>query len=205
MKKLFILPFLFVLFSVCFLNFKSSTVFADNVEIKIIVNQCAIYQNPNIESSTYQITIPHKTVLQAEIYNEEFYFITYQSTSGYILKTNTMLNSNSSPTKKLVFNAVITKDSTIYKLKNNVFEDTFFDKLKKDTKIKLIDGYDTTNDYTLVSFYNQDNEVVSYYIETKNIQPFGVKKSVYVAISLIIFSISIFFILFGTKIKKQKI
>lgn len=204
MKKLLILPYFFLVLCVCFINFNNGNLFAESIEIKIIVNNCSIYQKADISSSIYQITIPHKTVLMAEEYNEMFYAVNYQSTNGYILKSCAMLNSNSSPTKKLVFNAVLTKDSALYKLNGGNYENTYLDVLKKNTEVQLVDGFNKSNTYTLVSYYNDKNEILTYYIETKNIQVYGVKKSVFIAISLIIFSVSIFFILFGTKLKKQK-
>lgn len=203
MKKLFLCLTL-ILSVVWCLPLSNNIVFAESVSVKIIVNECSIYQDADTTSPVYQTKIPHKTVLDAEDYNEKFYLITYQSQTGYILKIHTMLEENSSPKKTLVFNAKIIKDSNIYKLENDRFEDTYFDKLTSGTEIRLVDGYNKDNDYTLISYYDEQGNILTYYIETQNIQVYGIPKTVFIAISLIIFSVSIIFILFGTKIKKQK-
>lgn len=202
MKK-FLIP-IFLLLVFCFLlPIKTDVIFAENISIKIIVNECKIYQEADTSSAVYQTKIPHKTVLDATDYNEEFYFVTYSSQTGYILKTCAMKSENSSPEKKLVFNAVTTQDCSIYKLENNNIVNTYFDKLAKGTEVKLVDGFDKNNKYTLVSFYDENSNIVSYYLETANLKTYGFPKSLFVAASLIITCTSIIFILFGTKIKAK--
>lgn len=124
---------------------------------------------------------------------------------GFVLISQTMKADASSPKKKLDFNAKIKNDNSIIYTKNNLGEFVETGKtLNKDTKVRILDGYNKKKEFTYISFYDSNDDIVSYYIKTSDLSVNGVNYSLIIGIISLISCISVILIVFGIKGKKKK-
>ena len=107
---------------------------------------------------------------------------------GYILKSAVKKEESSIKTK-LQTNAVLTKDSIVYKIQDEKFIEFVFNneiiKLNKDCQIKVLEKFDQKNEYTYISFYYND-EILTGYVLTKNINVEGFNYYLILAIFIIV-------------------
>lgn len=125
---------------------------------------------------------------------------------GFVLIAHVIDADKKSPEKKLDSNAKIKNDNSIVYLKNdttNEYDATSIT-LNKGTKVRILDGYDKKKEFTYISFYDSDNNIVSYYIKTKDLDVKGVNYSLIVGISSLTACVSVILILLGVKGKKKK-
>ena len=127
---------------------------------------------------------------------------------GYVLIAHTVDYSKQSLHKRLDSNATIKNDNSQI-FEKDTTEDGKYNKvdiiLNKGTKVKILDGYDKNKQYTYISFYDNNNNIVSYYIQTKDLSVSGVNYSLIIGIMSLVTCVSIILILLGVKGKKKKL
>ena len=226
MKKIFSM-FVFVCFALGILfgvNNYSQNVFAVNqTEYVTIITQTYIYKDSNLKSEIYKkdneyFALSVGTTLKLDNSTQDDHKLFYkvhlyeiidnasETDVGYVLKAHALDSSIKSPQKKLDDNAKIKIDNAILYLydqvNNNYIQQNIT--LQKDTKVRILDGYDTNKEYTYISYQKDDGEIMSYYIKTTDLSVSGINYSVIIAISLLITCCAIIGIIVGIKRKKAK-
>lgn len=197
-------------------NFASSFAYATNIPSQIKTTLTTnIYEQANIKSNIIK-QLETGVVLNVDtaFLNNAFYKISIynivensqETDFGYVMKAHCLDASINSPQKQLDYNAKIKNDNAYvfeYDQITNSYNKVNIS-LNKNTKIKILDGYDKNKTYTYISFYNEDDDIVSYYVKTTDISVDGINYSVIVAISTLITCAVIISIVFGLKGKKRK-
>ncbi len=197
-------------------NFASSFAYATNIPSQIKTTLTTnIYEQANIKSNIIkQLETGVVLNVDTEFLNDTFYKISIynivensqETDFGYVMKAHCLDASINSPQKQLDYNAKIKNDNAYvfeYDQITNSYNKINIS-LNKNTKIKILDGYDKNKTYTYISFYNEDDDIVSYYVKTTDISVDGINYSVIVAISTLITCAVIISIVFGLKGKKRK-
>lgn len=182
----------------------TENVFASNKYIQIIMNSTNLYESPDF-SSEIITTIPHKTKLEVldTITNQNytFYKVEFNYSQGYIYANHS--TTNVSPKRFLDYNGYVkSNEAELFTLIENSYN-IINTKLKKDHQIRILDGYDTKKEFTLISYEYNEN-IYTHYIKTADIHANGINKSVIIALSLIVSCVSILLVLFGSNLKKKK-
>jgi hypothetical protein len=192
---------------------------------KVVVSQSTyIYKDADIKGEILKddtgkyITLKQSTTLIIDItfFDSMFYKFCLENiidgkTSddyGFVLIAHTVDYDKQSPQKKLDSNASVKNDNSEIFTKDTTENDKYTKTdivLKKGTKVKILDGYNKDKQYTYISFYDENNNIVSYYIQTKDLAVSGVNYSLIVGIMSLITCVSIILILFGIKGKKKKL
>ena len=167
----------------------------DGKDLLIDVNTVLIVDTTYEDGTFYKVCI--EKIIDEKTSNDDY---------GYVLIAHVMDADKKSPEKKLDSNAKIKNDNTITYLKNektSEYNDTIVT-LNKGTKVRILDGYDKKKEFTYISFYDNENNIVSYYVKTKDLDVKGVNYSLIVGISSLAACVSVILILLGVKGKKKK-
>lgn len=193
----------------------NNPIFAQTPEkVKVIQNSICIYAEASITSEIIKDNCLYGTELSvfSDFENDKFYKVhtlsivngATDSDYGYVLKAYVLDTTISSPAKKLQDNASVKNDETaVFSKVGDSYIKVETISLSKGTKIQILDGYDQNKTYCLVCFENEGN-LVNYYIETKNIEVYGINYSVIVAIMTLITVGCIISIVLGVKAKKKQ-
>lgn len=206
-----------------FVNLGPTTFASSNIPSQVTVTlQTPVYKQAKLTSEVYtnQDTIIYLSVgttlnvdtsfTDGMFYKVDIYNIISNAVDGdfgYVLKSQTLDSTVKSPAKKLVANAKVKNDNSkiyTYDYAEDKYNPVTDIVLNKGTDVRILDGYDKNKTYTFISFVNQDNEIVSYYIETTNLEVSGVSYTVIVAIIILISCAGIVGAIFGVKLKKSK-
>ena len=183
-------------------------------QVRVVANQTMVYKEPSITSPVLLTNCEYGMVFDVVADDSIDYKLFYQVSVvgkvedetikvGYILKAHALDCEISSPTKSLDDNAIIRSDNTVvYELVDNQYVQTT-KTLAKDTKIRVLDGYDKSKEYTFISFV-ENQVIVSYYVKTVDIEVHGINYSLIVAIMTLITCACALSIVFGIKAKKKK-
>ena len=213
MKK-FIVMLLFALTLIVPSTTKPVGASDEPTKIRVVANQTIIYKEPSITSDVIISNCVYGTVFDVVSDDTIDYKLFYKISIagmvqdqtiefGYILKSHTLDCEIYSPKKVLDDNAVVkTDNAVVYQLVNNEFVATQ-KTLAKDTKLRVLDGYDSKKEYTFVSFLEND-DIVSYYLKTSDVDAHGINYSLIVAIMTLITCACALSIVFGVKAKKKK-
>ena len=214
MKKIMILLLLVFALIIPFVGQKAIYASEEPEKVKVVADQTIVYKQPSITSDILIAKCEYGTVFDV-ISDDSIDYKLFHKVSvvgmledetiqfGYILKAHTLDIQVTSPTKALDDNGVIRNDNAVvYELVDNQYVQTE-KTLKKDTKIRVLDGYDSSKEYTFVSFLENDI-LVSYYVKTADVQVFGVNYSLIVAIMTLITCACALSIVLGLKAKKKK-
>ncbi len=180
-----------------------------------------VYTENDIKSEIYkqngqdlQLSVNTVLIVNTTFEDSTFYSVCLENvvegkTSGdygFVLIAHVIDADKKSPEKKLDSNAKIKNDNTIAYLKNGTtdeYSETGIT-LNKGTKVRILDGYDKKKEFTYISFYDNDNNIVSYYVKTKDLDVKGVNYSLIVGISSLTACVSVILILLGINGKKKK-
>lgn len=193
--------------SLCGFNVLDSN--AQSLKIRIIYNQAPIYDrvdflqitNEERQSSLIKVaTIDEVYDVIQEIDN--IYKIQLEDAEGYILKSMTIDDSVSSPVKYLNYNAEIITESVIYQKISTGYVQTS-KKIERGKEVCITGGYNQKNEFTLVSYYENDS-IVNGYVKTDVLKVDGVNASIFVYISVIIAGITVAVVLAKLVIGKKK-
>lgn len=191
---------------------KSINTYAQEVlQVRVIYSTINVYSTDNIDTSTIITTLKYNdllTVVQSTqgVDGFEYYLVQLinipDHTQGYVLKSQVLDSKLTSPEKKLDSNATIDSECEIYILngKNYVSTQT---KLSAGTKIKILSGYNTNNEFTQIQFTDKNEHIVTAYIKTSAIKVSGISTTLIGAITIIVTTVSLIFIIFGIGKKKK--
>lgn len=189
----------------------SSGVFAQTDSVRVVCDQTLVYSAPDITSETL-MTATYGTefsIVSDEVVDYKLFYkislVGHLNTpsEGYILKAHTLNSEISSPKMTLSDNAwVKSETAVVYNLVGEEFVDTGIT-LGKDTKIRVLNGYDQSKTYTHIAFVKDDN-IVYYYLKTADIGVSGINYLIIVAIMTLITCACALSIVFGLKAKKKK-
>ncbi len=217
MKK-FILT-VFLCFALCLgISSPLATTFADEIASVTVLVPTAIYSEADIKSEILVEKVDTGTKLTLDNtseQNSDMFYRVYiygiapnasENDVGYVLRAQTLDSTITSPLKTLDDNATIKNDDTkTYSYDVNTkkyIEENIV--LKKGTPVQVLDGYDKNKDFTYIAFYDSNNNIVRFYVETSNLRVPGINWSVIVAISTLITCATILAIIFGIKGRKKK-
>ena len=204
---------------------KSFVMASSDIPEKVVVSQSTyIYKDADIKGEILKdntgkyITLKQSTtlIIDTTFFDSMFYKFCLENivdgkTSddyGFVLIAHTVDYDKQSPQKKLDSNASVKNNNSEIFTKDTTENDKYIKTditLKKGTKVKILDGYNKDKQYTYISFYDENNNIVSYYIQTKDLAVSGVNYSLIVGIMSLITCVSIILILFGIKGKKKKL
>lgn len=128
-----------------------------------------------------------------------------ETDTAFVLIAHTADISSKSPQKKLDYNAKVKNDNSIIYQKSgdNYIETSTV--LNSGTNVRILDnGYKNKSEYTYISFYSNDNTIVSYYIKTTNLHADGINYTIIAACFTLFACVSIILALLGVKKKKSK-
>ena len=207
MKKLLLL--LCALICLSFPNI--SVVRADELpqSVRVITVSTRIYNLPSLSNPMLngeeEVRAQHDdvfNVLSMIVEENTFYEIEFNESSAYILKAHVLDTKVNSSNVKLDFNATLIEDVSVYELVEDSYNKVDIT-LLKGTRIKLLDGLDTSKEYTRASF-EIDEQTLTYYMPTSSNKADGMSATGITAIALIITCTSLLIILFGFKGDKKK-
>lgn len=141
-----------------------------------------------------------------KVYTFNVYVGAGETDFAYVLISQTLDATITSPTQRLDTNATIKNDNVpVYRYyeNDNSYSQTEIN-LKKDTKVRVLDGYDSSKKYTYISYQNENGTINYGYVLTSDLAVEGINYSIIVAISILIVCISLLLIIFGLKGKKKK-
>lgn len=211
MKKLLLVCLAFMLLLAP--NIKN--VYADSFQVRVIYSNINVYSSDDIYSSEKIATLKYNdvvTVVQSTTGADgyEYYLIELDGisnyTQGYVFKSQVLDVTLASPTKKLDSNASIASECETYALdgKNYVLANK---KLPAGTKIKILSGYNSSNEYTQIQYADENEKIVTAYVKTSAISVSGISTTLIGAIIIIVTSVSLVLIIFGigkkNKVKKR--
>lgn len=198
---LYIFLICIMLFTANFFAFQNQVCLAESASFRVCVSDCAIFASPNssltdniLEIKSYnEILKINDTLIEdlADSSNLKFYEVLDADNNiiGYVLSSAVVLNNEHELSVKLQTNAKLNKQSEIYTLKDNEYVKLNIDGtdivLQENTEIKMLEKYDKNKTYTQISFYH-NNEIVTGYVLTKNIQVSGFNYYFLIAIFLIV-------------------
>lgn len=185
---------LFIIFQISFSNFIYYT-YALPDNIKITTNSTPIFEEANTESEIIASAY-YGDIFEVISADNQFYFVKISdSLNGYVL----MAYSNDATLKDIPLfldtNGYITKQTKVFDFVENEYIETIFS-LEKNTKIKIVDGLNTEKKYTKISF-EQNNNILTYYVPTNTIEADGISKRTIIAIMLIVSSATLFWIFYS--------
>lgn len=187
MKKLIVLIAAFII--LCPAN-----IFALPSSINVITDSIKVYAQPTT-ASTIIATVTFGEEFNVTGADGEFYKIEINNGSGYILKAYCVDSANAPLKTFLDTNAKLNSNSPTFELVNKQYQQTQIT-LPAQTKIKILNGYNVNTSHTLISFeYN--GEILTQYVETKNIQIEGIQTRQIVAIMLIVSCVSLVLIFYS--------
>ena len=191
MKKLLLLCLTFLL---CFAP-NINTCFAEEIlQVRVIYSNANVYSTDDILTSQKITTLKYNdilTVIQSTTGTDgyEYYLVELQNVTGYsegyVFKSQVLDVNISSPAKKLDNNASVLTECNVYILdgKNYIQTNT---KLSAGTKIKILSGYNTDNEYTQIQYTGENEEIVTAYIKTNAIAVSGISITLIGAIIIIV-------------------
>lgn len=208
MKKLLILC-LMLITAICL---PRNIAFAeDNLQVRVIYSVAHAYSTDDINTSTVIATFEYNdvlTVVSSSVGTDgfEYYLVELSNvdgyTQGYVFKSQVLDATITSPEKRLDSNATVASDCDTYTLDGKNFVKTTT-RLTAGTKIKILSGYNTSNEYTQIQYESQEQKIVTAYIKTNAIQVSGVSRTLIGAIMIIITTVSLVLIIFGIGKKKK--
>lgn len=211
MKKLFTL--LLLIISIFCVSPTQKVYAEDNQKVRITSIICDVYDNcENFEEQYIITTLNYNDTVEVinEISNNniKFYEIKIDNKIGYINFYDAVYDNIKPITKRNKTNCTIISNSkekfvTVYQN----FEDNFVEtnkKIKVNSKVIVNDNFSYNKKYNLVYFYDEQDNFIQGYINTKNLRKDGINLGLIIGISLIVISIVVFIILLIIIIKKRK-
>ena len=197
---LFIICLLCVAFS--FACNTNNIVFAEENLYKICISDCAILLQPNtsldnniLEIKKYgeEIKIDNTTEVVDENINSslKFYKVLddYNNVKGYVLTSSVISYNENSLKVKLQTNAKLKTKSEVFLLVDNEYKNLQIEEenlvLNENTEIRILEKYNNNNLYTEISF-DYNNQILTGYVLTQNIQVKGFNYYFLIAIFLLI-------------------
>lgn len=200
--------------SVCVPFCGQASLSAQNVEqVKVVYSVANVYGTPDAKEANVVATYSYGKVLNvinfsvAGVNGLEFVQVEISDVAGvlegYVLKSQVLDASVSSPQKRLDSNANLKEESFVYVLNGNTYEKTET-LLPANTKVKILSGYNTSNEYTQIQYQNQNGDIVTAYVKTQSLKTSGISRTLIGSVLIIVTTVSLVLIIFGLKGKKHK-
>lgn len=215
MKKI-----LCVLLLICVIGMPlSKNAFAENkAYVKALFSSVNVFMDKNINADFNQdgenldiiLTIKYGDKLELltqDVQTGEDGFNYYQvkineNLSGYVLYSNVLLSSISSPKKDLDFNATTNKKTIVYIYENGRLQEDPNTTLLAGEKIKILEM--GTNGYSRIQYKDLDGDILTVYVKTADIQTSGISRGLIGAIIIIVTTISLVLVVFGIKGNRKR-
>ena len=126
-----------------------------------------------------------------------------QTINGYVLCSQVLLSTISSPKRELDYNATLKQRARLFGYEELKFVDLEMD-LEVGQQIKILGGYNSSNEFTRIQYLDSSGDIFTAYVKTIDIQTSGISKTTIGAIIIIITTISLVLIVFGVKGKRKK-
>ena len=172
---------------------------------EVLFNRVDVYDAPNSSANVIG-NYTHGDIVEVlgQDATGNFYEITHDGGTGWVLANYVWQIDDSlgKITNFPDFNASVKYDTFAYNLDSGNYEITTI-AISKDSRVKILSGYDNKKDYTEVQVVTEGNLRV-YYLLTEAIAPDGVNPMVIVAISLVATAIGIVFIVMGVRFTKKR-
>lgn len=192
---------------------------ADSIEYKVILEKSAIVEVPNSslkeENIVCYLDYNNIVILESEEEvldqnagsNLKYYKVVYNNKQGYILTGSVTSVSNKNLETKLQTNGKTNTESYVYIFVNNKYEKLKIAGsevvIKENTDIKLLEEYNSKNEYTKVSF-KQNDDIISGYILTSNINVGGFNYVLVIVIFVLVIVFSTVIPIIIKNVKKKK-
>lgn len=217
MKKILLL-----LLMLCCLSVNVFNASAEGAEyVKVIYSSAYIYADANInadynlddENLDILCEVKYGTklkLLSESILGEDgFNYYNVQisdgqtNLNGYVLCSNVLNINISSPNKELDSNGELNKKAKVYTYENQTYKETGVE-LASGQKIKILDGYNKSLEFTRIQYADEDGQILTAYVKTEDIKTSGISRSTIGAIIIIVTTVSLVLVIFGIKGKKKK-
>ena len=213
MKKFIVVTLMLLL---TFVTFSKTGAFASGEKyVKSLYSGVKVLNEPNVDlENNVLLTLNYGDVLKLKqkdtIVGDDgsnYYIVEVNIENvlqGYVLASFVNLVDNSSPIRNLDANAKTKSEAKIYsKTVDETFEETG-ETLNAGESIRIVDGYNSSKQYTRIQYKLENGEIAIGYIETSKIQISGVSRSTIGAIIIIVTTVSLVLIVFGIKGKHKK-
>ena len=208
MKKSILISILALCLMLTCFNF--NMVSAEDKYVKVIYTTAYVFSSPEVNKENIIAEYEYgKELLVLEsniqgvdyLYNKIKLFGIENFSEGYMLVSQVIDVSTFAPKRELETNAKLSNETTVYDFVGGEYVETEI-KLKSGTQIRLVSGYDDSVKYSKIQYLNEENEIVTAYIKTSDIEVSHISRALIGIIIIAITSVSIILILFG--IKKSK-
>ena len=181
-------------------------------QLPVVSNYAYMYEYHDFTSQKYDFKIykgEEITLLDDELF-DNFYYASFKyedvTYNGYVYKDDVAKLADEQEVI-LSYNAKIAKDTKIFSItdpNNPLICDGQEVILEESTEVYIYEGYNRKNEFTAIKFsFNGKIEVG--YVKTTDISPYGISPALIVALTAIIASVGVIFILLGINKKKLRI
>lgn len=190
-------------------SYGGASVFAaEEQQCKVVATECFLYQEPSFSSyvcddDEQPVVLKHNDMvelLQGGQESEKFLFVSFGQWQGYVFKFYLTSNLDEQVVYP-VFNAKVVKDGAeVFDLQQNPTGK----KLAKGTELYLYEGYNknTENGLTAVCFVDEGGGLFYGYLNTKDLEPYGI--NAWVITGIVVAASCITIILLLVFMKKRK-
>ena len=168
---------------------------------EVVSNRLNVYDSPS-NTATVVGHLLHGDEVEVLSENGQFFEITFESGTAWVLSCYVLESGNYGIVTFPDFNASVKYNTFAYNLVDDNYEITTIS-VSKDSRVKILSGYDNKKDYTEVYIVNEGRVRVCY-ILTEAISPDGVDPTIIIAISLTATALGIIFILMGVSFTKKR-
>lgn len=216
MKKIIIV--MLIIFVSLGLNINKAYAQVSEPGFKVIYTTAYIYADINISADfngdnenldiLYElqygdiVTLKNKNIILGDD-GFNYYNIIFNNIEGFVLCSQILSQNYSSPKKELDYNATLKEDSVIYDLKDEEYILTEKN-LNEGQKIKILDGYDKSKEYTRIQYQDENGQIITCYVKTIDIKTSLISRSFIGATIIIVTTISLVLVVFGIKGKRKK-
>ena len=124
-----------------------------------------------------------------------------ENLEGYVLYSNVLLSSISSPKKDLDHNATTNKKTTIYIYDGGRLQEQTTT-LPSGEKIKILEL--GSEGYSRIQYKDSDGDILTVYVKTADIKTSGISRTTIGAIIIIVTTISLVLVVFGIKGNRKR-
>lgn len=209
MKKLLLL----IMLAFCLLTFNSKgyTYANSNSYVKVIYTSINAYSETNIAQANVveifeygdKLKLQQDMAIVGEDGYSYFQIETSNGTTAYVFCSQVLLAEIESPKKDLDSNSSVKEDAKVYEIQNQQYKETAFI-IKSGNRIKVLDGLDSSKEFTRIQFLDEDGQILTGYVKTTAIQQAGISRGTIGAIIIVVVTISLVLLVFGIKGRKKK-
>lgn len=172
-------------------------------KVCVITDNTKVYKEANTTSEVLLLASFNQEFVVIDDSDENFYYIQLTSNQGYILKAFCVNVNNAPLAKNLDTNAKIKSTTHVFNKVENEFVEVPEITLESGTRVKLLSGTNNNDKYWQITF-SQDNQQLTFYVESSNVDADGISIKIVTAILLIITCVILFLIIYGFYRSRKK-